>query len=494
VIEFLGRTDDQVKIRGHRIEPGEIATLLGTHELVRKAFVTVHASPQAGKSLVAYFEAQDGPAPSAAELSAWLAERLPDYMVPAAFVHVDALPVNPNGKVDRKRLPEPSFESRSTLRPRNEMEKLLASLWERVLGVEGVGPEDDFFELGGHSLLAVKLVEAIRDAFGQELELAALVQAPTLVAQSHLLHLGVGSRRSGAVVKLQPEGSQPPIFCVCSLGGTVLNQRPLALRLGPDQPFYGLQAIDLDTQLGRPAAIEDFAAAYVEALKRIAPRGPYVVGGHSFGGIVSFEIAQQLTGRGDEVAMLFILDSALPNLDRSALDRLSGVLTFLRGLPYVPGEALDQMRRNPEELARSLRQKLRYVTGKARAMTGSQARGPEPAPPSDDVGRLSGSMDIADVVEMSHWPENNRRIAERHWRAVLAYRPKAYPGRITLFRSRFQSPFLGLGNTMGWDRVALGGVEVVRVPGGHLTVLQPPNVDVLAERFRERLARKRRAA
>ena len=99
-----------------------------------------------------------------------------------------------------------------------------------------------------------------------------------------------------------------------------------------------------------------------------------------------------------------------------------------------------------------------------------------------------------DVVERSHWPENNRRIAERHWRAVLAYRPKHYPGRVTLFRSRFQSPFLGLGNTMGWDRVALGGVDVVRVPGGHLTVLQPPNVQVLARHFRERLERRRRAA
>jgi len=491
-IEFLGRTDDQVKIRGHRIEPGEITTLLGKHELVRKAFVTVHSSPQTGKSLVAYFEAQDGPPPSAAELEEWLSERLPDYMIPAAFVHLEALPMNPNGKVDRKRLPEPSFESRSAQRPRNEMERLLASLWERVLGVEGVGPEDDFFELGGHSLLAVKLVEAIRDAFGQELELAALVHAPTLVAQSHLLHLGVGSQRSGALVKLQPEGSRPPIFCVCSLGGTVLNQRPLALRVGADQPFYGLQAIDLTAKLGRQATVEDYAAAYIEAMKMVAPRGPYVIGGHSFGGIVSFEIAQQLTGRGDEVAMLFILDSSLPNLDKSALDRLAGVFAFLRGLPYVPGEALGQMRRNPEEFARVLRQKLRFVRGKA-----SSANAPQPPPerarPAEETGRVRGPMDIADVVEMSHWPENNRRIAERHWRAVLGYRPKAYPGRITLFRSRFQSPFLGLGSTMGWDHVALGGVEVVRVPGGHLSVLQPPNVDVLAQRFRERLVRRRRA-
>ncbi len=489
-IEFLGRTDDQVKIRGHRIEPGEIATLLGTHARVRKAFVAVHESPLAGKQLVAYFEAQDGVPPEVPELSAWLGERLPEYMLPAAFVHVEALPMNPNGKVDRKRLPEPSFESRSSQRPRNELESLLATLWEGVLGIEGVGPEDDFFELGGHSLLAVKLVQAIRDAFGQELELSELLSAPTLAAQAQRLHLGIGSARSGAVVKLQPKGSQAPVFCVCSLGGTVLNQRPLATRMGEDQPFYGLQAIDLETQLGRPATIEDYAAAYIEAMKKVAPRGPYVIGGHSFGGIVSFEIAQQLTRRGDEVAMLFILDSSLPNLDKSALDRLACAFAFVRGLPYLPGEALSQIRRDPEQLARALRQKLRFVAGKAfggAAPATQPAAAPQPEP-------AAGSLGVRDVVEMSHWPENNRRIAERHWRAVLAYRPEAYPGRITLFRSRFQSPFLGLGNMMGWDRVALGGVDVVRVPGGHLTVLQPPNVDVLARALRERLARKRRAA
>ncbi|HEX6883770.1 MAG TPA: amino acid adenylation domain-containing protein [Planctomycetota bacterium] len=491
-LEFLGRIDDQVKIRGHRIEPGEVATLLGTHPGLAKAFVTVHVNAQGEKLLVAYVEARAARAPEASELTAWLAERLPDYMVPSAFVALDALPMNQNGKVDRRRLPEPVFAARSGQRPRNEMEAHLAALWEQILGVEGVGPEDDFFELGGHSLLAVKLVQAIREAFGQELELSELLAAPTLVAQAQRLYLGVGTKSSGAVVKLQPKGTRPPVFCVCSLGGTVLNQRPLALRLGPDQPFHGLQAIDLERELGHPAAIEDYAAAYVAAMKKVAPRGPYVIGGHSFGGIVSYEIAQQLTHRGDEVALLFILDSALPNLDKSALDRLASVFAFLRGLPYVPAEALSQLRRNPEELTRALRQKLRFVAGKAK---GPRPLGPPPAAsPAVPTPTGTEAMDIRDVVEMSHWPENNQRIAARHWAAVMRYRPKPYPGRITLFRSRFQSPFLGLGSMMGWDRVALGGVEVVRVPGGHLSVLQPPNVDVLARRLVERLQRRRLAA
>jgi thioesterase domain-containing protein len=151
------------------------------------------------------------------------------------------------------------------------------------------------------------------------------------------------------------------------------------------------------------------------------------------------------------------------------------VHAFLRGLPHLPAEAVGQLRRDPERLAAALRGKLRKLTARLGA--------PPPA-----------TRDVDDVVEMSAWPEQNRRIAERHWRAVLGYRPKPYPGRITLFRSRFQSPFLGLGSTLGWERVALGGVEVVRVPGGHLSVLQPPHVDVLARRLSERLARRRRGA
>jgi len=482
-LEFLGRTDDQVKIRGHRIEPGEVAAVLGAHPAVQKAFVSVHEHSEQGKRLVAYLEVR-GTAPADEELERWLARRVPDYMIPSAFVALEVLPMSPNGKVDRQRLPEPHFSGRvHEDRPRNELEHHLASLWREVLGVDAVGPQDDFFDLGGHSLLAVKLVQKVRDTFGQELELASLVSAPTLAEQAQLLHQGIGTARSGPLVKLHAGGTRAPVFCVCSLGGTVLNQRPLALRLGPEQPFYGLQAIDLDARLGRAATIEDYAAAYIEAMKTVAPRGPYVIGGHSFGGIVSFEIAQQLTSRGDAVDVLFILDSSLPNLQKGALDRLASVFAFLRGLPY---QAIDQVRRDPVELARALRRKLRSVRG-ARGKHEGAATTPAPA-------TAGAGPDIADIVEMAGWPENNRRIAHRHWRAVMQYRPRAYPGRITLFRSRFQSPLLGLGNQMGWERVALGGVDVVRVPGGHLSVLQPPNVDVLARRLSDRLARRRRAA
>jgi len=497
-LEFLGRNDDQVKIRGHRIELGEIQTHLTDHDAVQKAHVAVHEDATAGKRLVAYVEPKAGKELKSSELASHLAARLPEYMVPASINFVAEMPVNANGKVDRSALPEPGFESLTGefVAPLSEVEVHLAELWKRILRVDEVSVHDDFFELGGHSLMAVKLVKDIKDVFGIDLPLSSLIGAPTLFEQGQLLHQGVGSSEANALVKIQPKGELTPVFCVCSLGGTVLNQRPLAVRLGDDQPFYGLQAVDLDQKLGRSASIQDYAEHYIEIIKHVQPNGPYVIGGHSFGGIVSYEIAQQLTRAGDEVAMLFILDSALPNLDAGLMDRLGSVLAFLRGLPQVPAEAWKQFRRDPEQFRRDLRQKLRLVGGKLGSRFRKTADDPaaSPAEASDDeIFRRNSGLQTQDIVEMSHWPENNRRIAERHYRAVLAYEPTPYPGRVNLFRSRFQSPFLGLGFQMGWDRVARKGVEIDAVPGGHLSVLQEPHVQVLAAAMKRRLEQRGRS-
>jgi thioesterase domain-containing protein len=490
-IEFLGRNDDQVKIRGHRIELGEVQAVLGRHEALAKVFVTVHESPRAGKRLVAYVVPRSAPAPATDALDDFLRERLPEYMLPAAYVPMADLPLNANGKVERRLLPEPDFSRAASgaerIAPRNEVERLLAELWERVLGLADVGVHDDFFELGGHSLLAVRLLAEVKDVFGQDLELTSLIHAPTVAAQAQEIHAGVGRAATSPLVRIQPKGARAPIFCVCSIGGTVLNQRPLAVRLGNDQPFYGLQAIPLEERLGRRARIEDYAAAYLEIMCQVAPRGPYVIGGHSFGGVVSYEIAQQLRAAGEEVAMLFILDSALPNLgDKKVADQLASWLAFLRGLPRAPLEALRAARRDPERFRRNLRQMLRFVgrrLGVGRGAGRVAEREPVDAP--EHLERNAG-LRTEDILEMSQWPENYRRIAERHYHAMLEYAPRPYAGTVTLFRSRFQSPFLGLGFRMGWDKVARA-VDVRPVSGGHLSMLEPPHVDVLAASMRAAL-------
>jgi acyl-coenzyme A synthetase/AMP-(fatty) acid ligase/acyl carrier protein len=185
-IEFLGRVDFQVKVRGFRIEPGEIESVLGRHPAVHQA-VVLALEENGQKRLVAYAVPQQGQTLDVADLRSFVKERLPDYMVPAAFVVLDAMPLTPNGKVDRRALPAPVWgrgDEEGFVEPRNEIEEALAELWKEILNVPRVGAFDSFFELGGHSLLATQLVSRIQQTFEIDLKLRTLFEAPTLAELS----------------------------------------------------------------------------------------------------------------------------------------------------------------------------------------------------------------------------------------------------------------------------------------------------------------------
>jgi amino acid adenylation domain-containing protein len=179
-VDFLGRIDQQVKLRGYRIELGEIETLLSAHTDVREAVVV--ARDEGERYLAAYLVTEKRSAPSAKALRDYLQQRLPEHMVPSAFVFLDALPLTPNGKVDRKALPRPELQpsEKDFVAPRNQMEEVLAGIWCELLHRERVGVRDKFFELGGHSLLATQLISRVRNAFGVELPLQSIFDAPTI--------------------------------------------------------------------------------------------------------------------------------------------------------------------------------------------------------------------------------------------------------------------------------------------------------------------------
>jgi acyl carrier protein len=185
-IEFLGRLDHQVKIRGYRIEPGEIETVLLRHPAVLRAAVVAREDGPGGRRLVAYAVLDGGPerAPAVSELRAALEASLPGYMVPSAFVVLDALPLTPNGKVDRRALPAPGDDrpelAGAFVAPRTAVEEELAGIWREVLGVERIGIGDDFFALGGHSLLATQVMTRVEETFGQEAPVRLLFEAPTI--------------------------------------------------------------------------------------------------------------------------------------------------------------------------------------------------------------------------------------------------------------------------------------------------------------------------
>jgi hypothetical protein len=317
-IEFLGRIDTQVKIRGFRIEPGEIEAILGQHPAVRETLVLARENDLAtsstnrtDKHLVAYLVAKQEPAPAIHELRNFLKEKLPDYMIPAAFVFLDSLPLTPNGKVDRNALPLPDrdrFELEKLVAPRDETESILCHLWAKVLKIDHVGIDDDFFALGGHSLLAAKLFARLDETFGRSLPLGVLFTAPTVRLLAGQYRTSVHPNGCSVIVPLRTGGTLTPVFAVPGVLGNVLGFADLARDMGPNQPFYGFQSVGL---VGREApldSIEEMARLYLKEMRSVQPHGPYAILGACFGATVAYEMTRQLLAAREEVGFLGLLD------------------------------------------------------------------------------------------------------------------------------------------------------------------------------------------
>ena len=467
-LEYLGRIDHQVKIRGYRIELGEIEAALGRHPGVREAVVLAREDKALDKRLVAYLVAREAPAPSASELRAFLQESLPEFMLPAAFVVLPELPLTTHGKVDRRALPAPegerSAESSSFIAPRDTLEFEIIQLWEEVLEVSPIGIRDDFFALGGHSLLAVRLMASIQDRFGETIPLTTLFQKATVENMAMYLRGHAGRRPWSPLVEIQPSGGRRPFFCVHPSGGTVLCFSSLARHLGTDRPFYGLQARGVEGYEEPNTQIEVMATQYIEAMRAVQPEGPYLLGGWSFGGIVAFEMAQQLSRQGQSVPLLALLDSGTRPIIEEAWDD-AAFLAEMAKLEIMNISYDDLVRLDPEE-------RLRHVL--------------EVALQADILPAGFG------LAELQRW----MRIYRVHHEAILRYTPSTYSGRITLFRATGNSmshpagvklsaprldPFLG------WGEVSSRPIEVDDVPGDHESLIREPHVQTLAECLRRRL-------
>jgi amino acid adenylation domain-containing protein len=310
-IEYLGRVDHQVKVRGVRVEPGEIEAVLRGHDGVSDVVVLPRPLPAGDHQLVAYVIGDA----DADTLRAHAAERLPQYMVPSAFVPLTAFPVTASGKLDRAALPAPHV-SGSGREPRTERERALCALFAEVLDVPSVGVDDDFFHLGGHSLTATRLVSRIRATLGADLGVRALFERPTPAGLAG--RLGHAETRESAfapVLPLRTGGDLPPLFCVHPVGALSWSYIGLVPHLDPRRPVYGLQARGLAADEPLPASLEAMAADYLGRIREIQPSGPYHLLGWSFGGLVAHQVATLLREQGEEVALLASLDSRPPGHD-----------------------------------------------------------------------------------------------------------------------------------------------------------------------------------
>jgi amino acid adenylation domain-containing protein len=308
---YLGRTDDQVKIRGFRIELGEIESALLDHPSVREALVLAQDFDGGDKRLVAYLVG-DTPGPSVPELRDLLRRRLPEYMVPSAFVALETFPLTPNGKLDRAALAGmPVGEQggpRKLTAPRTETEQRLAAIWKKLLAVDEISVEDDFFDLGGHSLMAVRLSSEIERRLGVRLPLSALFETATIGGLAELIERERQAETEWAsVVRLRPGSEQPPLFLVSWAGGEVLPYRDLVENLDSDLPVFGLRAPGVDRRTPPLGTVEGLAAYYVAETQRVQPHGPYRLGGFCASGLVAYEMARQLQARGETIAALVLM-------------------------------------------------------------------------------------------------------------------------------------------------------------------------------------------
>jgi amino acid adenylation domain-containing protein len=468
-LQFYGRVDHQVKVRGFRIELGEIETVLGRHSAIKQNVVIVREDQPGNKQLVAYLVSNTGETIKSSELRDYLKPHLPNYMIPSVFVTIDEMPLTPNGKINRRALPQPETDEITAateyVAPRNPTEERVAQIWAEALKMPRVGVNDNFFELGGHSLMAIRIFTRIEKEFGQNLPLAMLFRAPTLGQFAALLSADTplpDMNLHPAVVAIQPNGTQTPIFCV---GGGIINLNNLARRLGANQPFYALQWSGLDANNILNIKMEEVAATFIAAMKTIQPQGPYYLAGSFTAGMIAVEMARQLTARGEKIAMLAGFDTIIhketsptagqvrPKEKRSAVAKFFGIV-----------------RKGPAEFWMHFTDpiywdKIRHQVWKVGVKFYTAVKRPIP------LWMRSGIYEEFFI----------RRVTNK-------YRPEqGYAGDLQLYLTPHYNEKYGVLPKYGWSNWIAGAVQVRETPGDPCTIMLDPNVEHLAKLFKKQL-------
>ncbi|WP_392535131.1 amino acid adenylation domain-containing protein [Nostoc sp. C117] len=474
-IEYLGRIDNQVKVRGFRIELGEVEAVLSQHGDVEGCCIIAREDTPGDKRLVAYVVAHQNSTPTISELRQFLKAKLPDYMVPSAFVMLESMPLTPSGKVDRRALPAPDLHSSNSdkyIAPRNQVELELTQIWSRILKVDKVGVKDNFFDLGGHSLLTPYLMAQIKKQFGKNIAIASLYQNPTIEQLATIVPFDSDSKSGSPLVALQPHGSKPPLFCLPGAAGYPFYLYDLARYLGSDQPFYSFQAIAPGEGEELITQVEDVAAHYLQTLLVVQPQGPYFLAGHSFGGKLAFEMAQQLLRKGHKVALVAILDTTAPfhqkNPSAFDLDNTKWLAELANTIEVVYGKNMDCSVDTLQSMV--WEDQLKYVL--------ERLKDADILPPDDEIMQLNNMVQLLKA------------------NAVVNYVPQeVYPTKITLLRAKENVVNIDESNSevlsdilqdlyWGWSKFSAEPVDVHFVPGNHVTMMNLPHVQVLAEQLK----------
>jgi non-ribosomal peptide synthetase component F/thioesterase domain-containing protein/acyl carrier protein len=439
-------------IHDFRIELSKVEAAIDSHPKVQEVSVLSQKDVAGTVHLVAYVVPDSTSELTTRELHSFLKQTLPTYMLPSSVVFLTMLPLTDTGTLDRAQLPKVNDrqfaqELQATfVTSRDDLELQLTKIWEDILGVRAIGIRDNFFELGGHSLLAVRLFAKIEETLDKKLSLSTLLKAPTIETQCEMIRAqGFAPPAQWLVPLQQGTADTSPLFCIYG----ILLYYNLARHIGPDQTVYGVylqEEVDLlldDQSTPLPLKnVPQIASLYLEKIRTIQPVGPYLLAGESFGGVVAYEMAQQLQAQGERVSLLALLDTQVPH-------------SSLR-LPWYKRwslHAAELLNKGPNYLIHKLKPKLKFH------------------PP--------------------HIPRDRRSQFRRQ--VGRGYVPQAYSGKVTLFRAMQRSQFeaIAIDPTFGWDTLALDGVETYDIPGDHLGILQEPNVQILAKDLKDCIDRGR---
>jgi amino acid adenylation domain-containing protein len=463
-----GRKDFRVKIQGYGVDLVEVERALLSHAGIREA-VAVSLRKRSGDTrLIAYFVSARELSPTVSDLRSYLGKKLADYMIPSAFVRLDKIPLTTNGKVDRGALPEPDDKrpelSTPYAGPRNETEYRLVQIWQEVLDVHPIGINDVFFDLGGNSLIAARLFVEIEKVFGKQFPLTTLYWAGTVEKLAAILQQTGWSAPWSLLFPIQPGGSKPPFFWVYGETTDVL----LPCYLGADQPLYGLMNEARTGKRVRYTKLNDIAANHLKDIQMVQPRGPYFLGGFCFGGMVAFEMAQQLLKEGQEVALLFLVDLGTLSNWKSRFEKTESVrhrvsrhsrdlraINFQEKLNYiyvrvkatVKKATMSEFRSSRNQIAETVTRNAYFVSGR-------------PLPP------LLRQRYLTSVDE---------------W-AMQHYEPEVYPNDLILFKARGSS----------YDpriiaKLTGGKFHFHELPCLHSEMLKEPQVSVWANQLKSYL-------
>ncbi len=471
-LEYLGRKDSQVKIRGYRVDLAEIQATLLLHPSVKNTAVVVRQKDGLADSsqLIAYVELKAGSEISSPKLKRYMSTTLPDYMVPSQIILMDALPITQTGKVDLRRLPSPEEAEQSKrgeyLAPRNAVEKQLVQLWENSLKKHPIGVRDDFFALGGNSLIAAQIFAKIEKIFGKKLPLATLLHVSTIEEIANILQEEHWVPNWSSLVALRPEGEKPPLFFAAPVGGDVLSYRDLIERLPREFPIYGLQALGLDGVQLPHRSVNEIAAHYINEVKTVQPKGPYYLLGSSFGGLVAYEMAQQLHDMGDEVALVVMFDTYGPNYPR----RLPGTSRFMRRLFRI-------LHRVDTHLANlkfaDWPGRVMYLRTKSRKLWQRLWRKAE-----RKVNNLRHPL----PVELRKVRSAQMRAAKSR-RSRYKHEPRRFGGRLVLFKASHQPLGVYADEKLGWGALVGEAIDIFEIPGHHTSLIYEPRVHLVAEKL-----------